>query len=309
MSAPFPSRYDLKWAGCSLVIATLLWVLVGVSYTIFKPALYHRDLYDLKSEEQVVQLHQVFSSEDIRTVTEISVAMYWISFPFYLIAIYGIKKILLSLFTDTPMEMWIYVLEKSYLFSVVIINLIVPAIGLVVVSFEWSIHKYTPEPDFVPTGYYIQLYALTLLMELYDSVSIADGLFLFLICIIPQFRYCTKDPKFNILKRHGAFKKCYHIMVVTLATSILIVFIVSLFRFANHGFFSLNGGASFLPVYGIILKFVVGAKLVSLGHSTRFDELKMVFGNKKKDELEILSGDYNMETINNDNPKNNDENL
>eukprot|EP01084_Bolivina_argentea_P096499 173480_1 len=308
MSAPFPSRYDLKWAGCSLVIATLLWVLVGVSYTIFKPALYHRDLYDLKSEEQVVQLHQVFSSEDIRTVTEISAAMYWISFPFYLIAIYGIKKVLLSMFIDTPMEMWIYVLEKSYLFSLLVTNIIAPAIMLITVSFEWSIHEYTPEPDFVPTGYYIQLYAMTLVFELYDSVCVADGLFLFLICIIPQFRYCTKDPKFNILRQHGACKTCYHICLITLATSILIVFIVSLFRFANHGFFSLTGGASFLPVYGIILKFFIGVKLVRIGYSKRFDELEKVFGNKNKmnnDDkmLTGATGDYNMDTINNENPQ------
>ncbi len=232
----------------------------------------------------------MLSSNDIRIMVEIQAAMFWISFPLYLIAMYGIKKILLSLFANTRMEIWIYVLEKSYLFSLLVTNIIAPAIrytifhlflqittpyiknisifvfvnSLVIVSFEWSIHQCTPEPDFVPTGYYIQLYAMTMVYELYDAICLCDGLFLFLILIIPQFRYCTKDPKYNIWKQHlhlfnvcGAVcKTCYHIMLVILATSISIVFIVSLFRFANHGFFSLSGGASFLPVYTIILKFM-----------------------------------------------------
>ena len=56
--------------------------------------------------------------------------------------------------------------------------------SLVMVSFEWSIHEYTPEDDYIPTGYYIQLYAVTLAYELFDAVAIADGLFLFLLCVI-----------------------------------------------------------------------------------------------------------------------------
>eukprot|EP01084_Bolivina_argentea_P259455 437784_1 len=129
MSTSFPTRYELKWTGYSLITAQLLWLIVLIGYAIYKPEAYDPSIYNIKSEEEVVALHQVLSSDDNRILVEMYVTMFWISFPFYLIAIYGIKKILLSLFTDTPMEMWIYVLEKSYLFSVVIINLIVPAIG------------------------------------------------------------------------------------------------------------------------------------------------------------------------------------
>eukprot|EP01084_Bolivina_argentea_P259454 437783_1 len=129
MSTSFPTRYELKWTGYSLITAQLLWLIVLIGYAIYKPGEFALSVYNIKSEEQVVALHQVLASDDNRIVTKICATMFWISFPFYLIAIYGIKKILLSLFTDTPMEMWIYVLEKSYLFSVVIINLIVPAIG------------------------------------------------------------------------------------------------------------------------------------------------------------------------------------
>merc|ERR1712176_76894 len=100
-------------------------------------------------------------------------------------AIYGITKLLKSIFIGTSMEMWCYVAEKSYLLSLLVTNIIGPALGLVIVSYEWSIHEYTHQADFIPTGYYIQLYALTFLYELYDAVCIADGTFLFLICIIP----------------------------------------------------------------------------------------------------------------------------
>ena len=97
-----------------------------------------------------------------------------------------------------------------------------------IVSYEWSIHEYTPdENDFIPTGYYIQLYAMTLLHEMYDDVCIADGLFLFLVCVIPQFRYCTADPKFQVLQSPKLGKKVYHFVLIIMATSVAIAYTVA----------------------------------------------------------------------------------
>eukprot|EP01083_Nonionella_stella_P188337 693984_1 len=152
MSARFPSRYELKIAGCSLICAQFLLVLLGIIYAIIDPQDYDASIYSARTDEDVVKLHEVLSSEDIRTSTEISAAIWWMSFPFYLIALYVIKKLFMSFFIGTKVEMWIYVMEKAYLFAILITNIIGPALSLTVVSFEWSIHEYTPDTeDYVPT--------------------------------------------------------------------------------------------------------------------------------------------------------------
>eukprot|EP01083_Nonionella_stella_P188336 693982_1 len=305
MSAPFPSRYELKCAGCSLICAQFLLVLLGIIYAIIDPQDYDASIYSAQTDEDVIALHKVLSSEDIRVSTEISAAIWWMSFPFYLIAIYVIKKLFLSLFVNTKVEMWIYVMEKAYLFAILITNIIGPALSLTVVSFEWSIHEYTPDTeDYIPTGYYIQLYSLVLTEEIYDAVCIADGVFLFLLCLIPQFKYFSNNPKFNVLKKGPCFRKCRHLMMVLVALSIAISYSISLFRFADSGFFSLNGGASWIPIYGFMLKFLIGFMLWHTGLvETRYAELQHVFGDKEslRDDAggsaDEVGGTYNMETI------------
>ena len=83
------------------------------------------------------------------------------------------------------------------------------------------------DDDFIPTGYYIQLYAFTLLYEMYDAVCIADGLFLFLVCVIPQFRYCTADPKFKVLLSPKVGKRVLHFVLVMMATSVAIAYTIA----------------------------------------------------------------------------------
>eukprot|EP01083_Nonionella_stella_P068635 182439_1 len=310
MSARFPSRYELKIAGCSLICAQFLLVLLGIIYAIIDPQDYDASIYSARTDEDVVKLHEVLSSEDIRTSTEISAAIWWMSFPFYLIALYVIKKLFMSFFIGTKVEMWIYVMEKSYLFAILMTNIVGPALSLTIVSFEWSIHEYTPDTeDYVPTGYYIQLYSLVLTEEIYDAVCIADGVFLFLLCLIPQFRYFTRDSKFNVLKKASCMRKCRHFMMVLMALSVAISYSISLFRFADSGFFALNGGASAIPIYGFILKFLVGIKLWHVGNAeARYAELQRVFGDKAalKDDAGGSGDDvgahgtYNMETIDKD---------
>eukprot|EP01083_Nonionella_stella_P020758 57595_1 len=304
--APFPSRCELKWSGCSLICAQALWVLLGVIYAIIDTEDYDASIYEAHTEEDVLKLHKVLSSDDIRSSVEISAALYWLSFPFYLVAIHGLKKLYLSTYIGTKMEMWVYVLEKSYLFSLLMTNVIGPAISLTIVSFEWSIHEYTPDTtDFVPTGYYIQLYSLIMAEELYDAVCIADGAFLFLLFVIPLYRYFAKNPKFNAMKKRGPIYTfdvmkncCYLVVTVTLALSIAVAYLVSLFRFANSGFFSLNGGASWIPIYGIILKFFIGFRLVHMGYGPHYEELKQVFGGKQEN---LDNDEYNMDPIRKEN--------
>lgn len=294
------------------MLAQLLWVLAGIITTAYDPDDLSFSIYDISTEAEVVEFHDVVSSDKFRIVMEVYAAMYWISFPFLLVGIYGLQKILYSIFVGTEMEMWVYVLEKAYLLSVVVTNIIGPALALVIVSFEWSIHLYTPEADYIPSGYYIQLYAMTFVYELYDSVGVADGLFLLLASLTPQFEYCTKDPKYNVLKNHGSAKKAYQCCMTLGAITIAIIYAIAVFRFANHGFFSLAGGASFLVIYGYIIKFFIGLRLFLLGYGNRYDELDRVFGQKTENDDKMINNDgnaspYAMDTINTNNNKNEEE--
>eukprot|EP00483_Globobulimina_turgida_P013083 UN13107 len=85
---------------------------------------------------------------------------------------------------------------------------------------------------------------------------------------------------------------------------IVIAYSISVFRFANSGFFSLNGGAAWLPILGIIIKFGIGAKVAQVGFFTaKYDALKRAFGDVSHgggigDSSAGVGGDnYNMETI------------
>jgi len=281
-SAPFPTRYELKCSGIAMMTAQTLWILFWVIFAVLDPKWHGmKDPYKVRSDEEVIALHAHLSSPEYRTYVECGAGLSWICFPLYLFALYGIKKVYLAIFVDSRMEICVYVLEKAYLLALVVVQIIAPALCLVMASFEWTFDEHTSDPDVVPTGYYMQLYALVLLEELYDSVCIADGLFLFLVSVVPQFRYCATAERFAILKQHRCHRTSCHVLIACLATSMAIAYLVSLFRFAEDGFFSLNGAAGWLVVYGFYFKMAIGLRLFVFARSDRYDELKRVFGAKK----------------------------
>lgn len=277
ITSAFPTRYELKWAGWSLVLITALWVVVGVVFSIVAPDTQDYTAYTVRNDEDVVSLHEFLSDPDYRVYVEYFSGVAWMTFPFLLVVIYVIRKLFLSMFVDTPMEMWVYAMEKAYILTLLITNIMGPALCLVMVSFEWDLLNTTQNGSEVPTGYYIQLYVLLVVEELYDAVCIADGLFLFLMCIIPQFRYCTQRQRFQILKQHGMTKTLWHMFLIVLAFTVGVAYLISLFRFADSGFFSLNGGAAWFAIYGFIFKFCIGVRLLIFAHQKRYDDLKKAF--------------------------------
>ena len=80
-----------------------------------------------------------------------------------------------------------------------------------------------------------------------------------------------------------------------LAFTVAVAYMVSLFRFAESGFFSLNGGAAWLVIYGFALKLLIGVRLLMMVHcGERFDHgyntLKKAFDGKKPDESTLNVG-------------------
>mmetsp|Transcript_73330 Transcript_73330/g.116880 ORF Transcript_73330/g.116880 Transcript_73330/m.116880 type:complete len:336 (+) Transcript_73330:37-1044(+) len=284
--APFPTTFELKCAGCAFIVSQILmgiaWALHSIDY----------DSYDVHDEAAVIELHNVLSSDVHRAEIEAACACFWAAFPFLLISLYGIKKFMFCLFEGTGAEMIVYVAEKAYLIFIAVVCVLLPALSLVSVSYEFSFHEYTPDSDFTPTGYYIQLYVITFLMELGDCTAVADATFLIALACLPRYVLLhssakTGDSKFakfraimapECCKKTGAGARCCG-EVVTLCwiVTLLVIFMIVLFEFAEYGFFSPTGYAKFLVLWSFVLKLLLGIRFLHIGFSSKYHELKKVF--------------------------------
>eukprot|EP01084_Bolivina_argentea_P186314 321186_1 len=305
----FPSQCELKCTGFSIVITQILlgiaWLMHAIDY----------DAYDVTNEEQVIKLHNILSSSDHRTEIEIACACVWVSFPLLLVSLFGISKLGISIFYQTPAEMVVYVLEKSYIIYIAAITIMLPALSLVSVSYEWSFHEHTPSPDIVQTGYYIQLYALTLELELIDCIAIADATFMISLFLLPRFILLGSSPAGNprfkqfrsimepkCCRNKDVMFKCFcEIFTVCMVTSLVIVFCIILFEFAESGFFSPVGYAKFLVGWSFVLKFLIGVRFINIAYSQKYIKLKEVFGEQQNVNAILTpaqENNYQMDTIN-----------
>eukprot|EP01083_Nonionella_stella_P315259 1138347_1 len=285
MTPPFPTRNELKCSGCSFIFAHVL--LIGA--LVLFAADY--DIYNVSTEEEVTLLHNAASSQAHRVEIEVCAALMWLSYPFLLMGLAGIKSLIEPIYNETGGRMLVFVIEKAYLMWITIVIIVIPALALTSVSFEWSFHEYTPEPDVIPTGYYIQLYTNVLLMEVFDCVTIADATFLLSMFILPRF--LIRNPKFKKLKaafdpdlpkclqNMRCFIACFNIFTIALGLTCFILFMMILFDFAESGFFSPVGYAKFLTTWSLVLKMLIGLRLFVFGSTSQYDKLKQVFDRQR----------------------------
>ena len=194
MADTFPSRFEMKLSGCSLLCSQIMLCIATFIYSI------DDDVYEVRSEEEVIEMHNILSSAAKRREVEICCGIMWFTFPLMLIALYGIKKVTTSVYGGTSAEVLIYLAEKSYIMYIAVICIIIPAMmyvhalylythsqsifpmdhispssfplraplwlkRLVTVAYEWSFHEYTPDDDFTATGYYVQVRSISLFNE------------------------------------------------------------------------------------------------------------------------------------------------
>ena len=96
MTHCFPSRFELRCSGISLIIASILWIAAFWLQQI------DHDLFNTATNESIIKLHEKVSSSEHRSKIEVSCVLLWISFPLLLAAIHGLKKLGLVAFHDTP---------------------------------------------------------------------------------------------------------------------------------------------------------------------------------------------------------------
>ena len=60
-----------------------------------------------------------------------------------LLSLHGLTKFISIIFKSTSAEIFVYLIEKSFIIFVAITTLIIPPLALLGVSYEWSFHQYT----------------------------------------------------------------------------------------------------------------------------------------------------------------------
>eukprot|EP01084_Bolivina_argentea_P126143 223413_1 len=286
MAKHYPTRNEFKCAGVSFIIANILILIAAFLFAI------DYDIYDVHTEEQVIKLHNLLSSSVHRTEVEIAVALVWISYPLLLISICTITKIGWIHFEGTSAETIVYLMEKSYLMFITVCAIILPALSLSSISFEWSFHEYTAEPDVIPTGYYIQLYIIVFIFELIDCIAIADATFMITTFILPRYVYIvpanSKIQQYKTIMESGSkpqSRLCGEIIIIFFILTFFIIFCIILFEFAESGFFSPTGPAKLLVIWSFICKLIIGLRLVVIGASKKHEEIRRIFEDDNQERM------------------------
>jgi len=264
------------------------------------------ELSDVNSEADVVALHDYMSSDTFRYQTEVAAGCLWLSFPLLLCAIYVLQVMANEVARGTSGELLIYVMEKSALVFMVVVYIILPAVSLVVVSLDWSFNEaYVAGESAVPTGYYIQFYAVMLQYELIDCAAIADFTFLgslFLAVRVMLYGSNRNNKKFVQFRQMAEPFCCKnrYLVFAELASccclvALTVIFCVILFEFAEDGFFSPTGRAKFLFFAVMAIKVGIGARMVSYSRHATYAKIKKLLDSfvLKDEELTKVGGHRN----------------
>eukprot|EP01084_Bolivina_argentea_P126141 223409_1 len=303
----FPSRGQIRCSGISFIIAQILLLISGIVGTSIG-----YDLYSVTNEDEVTDLHNLLSSSDHRRNTEISVSLMWIAFPFLLMGLYGLKKHATYWCNSTGAEMYIYIFEKAYIMWITVLMIVIPALSLVSVSYDWSFEE-TTVGSTVQTGYYIQLYAITFVLELIDCAAIADATFIlafFIMSLIMMYKAKMGNQKLieylNVIHKYDTNPKSYYCIQSLNCLCVIIagiVFIIILFEFAQSGFLSPSGPAKVLVIWSILYKILLGFALIAISTSNKYEQLKAMHKERENKEKRannnmLAEHNYQMEQIN-----------
>ena len=299
MVISYPSKGELRCAGCSLIISQVLLSIATILHTV------DFDVYNIEDEADMVLLHDTISSEAHKAEIEIAVTLIWISFPFLLIGLYGLKTSMIVWYQGTWMKMLIFMYEKAYILWMAVIMIIIPALSLVSVSFDWTLYVDNPN-----IGYFLQSYVVFFELELFDCANIADAVFilsLYLAAFILNYGAQTGNKRWSEYIRlisgvnNSTIQWCGLIMNGCCILVMAIIFLVILFEFAESGFYSPTGKAKSVLILVFLSKIYLGLWMILQTRSGAYEELKKLAENNDKSEHALTSDDkqnYQMEQIN-----------
>ena len=211
--------------------------------------------------------------------------------------------------------------EKAFILLVGLVVVFLPALLLTATSFDWE-YESIDDDGIAPNGYWIQLYLIIYVIELFDCIAICDatfmlsymGLALYFIYILHNKQH---DLNQKFVELHSSVmddKLCrlckYFVQITTtlICCSLTIVFLFILFQFAESGFFSPNGdiNAGSLFIWSFLVKIFIGIDIIRIASPTKYQDLKRIFGGKHAygsggDDADVVlqdeMGQFKMETI------------
>eukprot|EP01084_Bolivina_argentea_P181199 312978_1 len=270
-----PTKSDLIVGAVSLNISYLL-IIVAFGLWII-----NYDVYNVKTDQDLEEFHKIISSNSNRIETEIAVSLLWLSYPFLLLQSRVFTKLLDCLYLkDDPNDnslCWLaYLYEKSILIWTVVTIIIIPAIMLITVSYDWG-------NDI--NHHYVQLYLVMFQLELIDCVCIAD-LFLTLLplCtnIIIMYYHRKGNAKYaklyNVVFPNGSkcfCIHCYYFEVITVFI-LCISFALILFEFGDSGIFSFTSKLKYILFFLFFWKMRWAGLMMRLSKKNEIRTIKQI---------------------------------
>ena len=132
---PFPTRNEMLLGGITMLLShTLFAVGTGLVAQFY-------NAYNVDNEMDVIELHEILSSNKYRIRVEICCGLIWFSFPLLLMQSYVMTKLTKSV-NEGYGEIFSWLFEKGYLMWIYILCIIIPAILLSTLSIFRYIDMY-----------------------------------------------------------------------------------------------------------------------------------------------------------------------
>jgi len=273
---PLPSSNEFKWGGISMLLSHLL-MSMGIGLFAL-----NYEVYNVDNEMDVITFHEVVSSNKYRIEIEIGCAFMWFAFPFLLIELHTWSK-MLKCVAEGYCEVLPYIFEKAQLMWILTGTIILPALALVIVSYDWTFHE-TSQSN-VPSGYYIQLSFMIFWLELIDCTAVCEAVFMISFFIL--MRYILYKA-FKGVKHYNDFielvrPRCCNtgipsILSIIVAIALFVTFCIVLFEFGKDGFFAFDGFAKFALLWVFLLRVIVGVRFIWMSFPKNYSRIKRIFG-------------------------------
>ena len=257
---PAPTAGQTRCAGISLIIShaclAAMVGLFGIDY----------NFYDVDTPQDLIDMHNVLNSKRYKRETMAVAVFAWISFPFFIMGLFGWMKYWKYIFFNTPLEIVVYIIEKAYLMWMLVVTIIIPALALVLISHDWSdgISDDNINVNNIPAGYYNQLQITIYLLELIDCVSIAEAcviLALFICYHYMAYKASTGNRKWKefvgiiIFCKKPINIKIAQVIFFLMILAFTIVFAFIMFEFAEYGLFAPDSRLKFVLGFELLAKF------------------------------------------------------
>ena len=250
------SSHEARMGGISIILAQCLYIIYWLFH--LDTAIYQWP-YDVNTNDDLINLHLLLSGNNFKTRIKLSVACLWISFPFHLIGVSILARMLKYINkSNYRLSFGVYILEKSYLMWVLVLCLIIPAFEIVMISHDWDLLNINNSND---TTYYIQLTLVLMKFEIIDCIQLCDMIFMTVTLLLIAYNV-YKMPSVKSVLLPKCCTHCFVPILIIVSLFVLITCLVVLFEFAESGLFAMDSPLQLVILWLPIIKIIFGLRLI-----------------------------------------------